>query len=349
MMPITPTQIYHQMVLNAKVKADSSQERVLQRFDILCQQLQHSPKASWPFAKKKQVQGIYLHGKVGRGKTFLMDLFYQVVNIPKTRLHFYAFMQDVHRRLKCFQGEENPLVKVAEQYSQKLRLLCLDEFFVEDIADAAILAGLLKSMLQNNLVIVTTSNVRPADLYREGLQRALFLPAIQLIEQNMQVLCLNHPDDYRLLHDFQEKNYCFPLEQPALFLQYHFNRLTQKSELCSPVIQLHQREFHALCRTDTVIWFEFNEICVKPRAAMDYLSLTKNYAAILLSNLPVLTDKESDAVRRFIALVDTCYDRHIVLIINAEVALAELYQGARLRFEFERTRSRLTEMAGWIE
>lgn len=345
---MNPTDLYHQQVISKHVEPDANQEAVLKVFDRLYEALQNPPKVFWPFGKKQSPDGVYLYGKVGRGKTYLMDLFYETLTIPKVRAHFYEFMAGVHVELKMAEGQVNPLQRVVESLAKKAKILCLDEFFVEDIADAMILAALLDGLFKVGVVVVTTSNVAPKDLYKEGLQRDRFLPSIALIEKNMQVLSLDHPTDYRLIHDFKGKNYHSPLDRQQEFLEFHFNQLQGAHALLEPHFVLNDWGFVAVCRTAKTIWFDFNELCVRPRSSLDYLALSETYNAILLQNVPALGDSDNDAVRRFITLVDTCYDRHVALIVAAAAPLLELYQGKRLEFEFERTKSRLIEMAGWI-
>lgn len=345
-----PSILYDQAVRSQKVKRDPAQERVLLAFDVLSAELlTPRPKSFWPFAKPKAPpKGLYIYGPVGRGKTYLMDLFYNSISVPKLRQHYYEFMTSIHADLKRLQGQADPLQHVVKDLAAKATVICLDEFFVEDIADAMILSTLLQGLFKAGVVLVTTSNVIPHDLYRNGLQRERFLPAIALIETKMQVLDLNHPLDYRLLHDFKSKNYHFPLADQDLFLHYHFAALKGEALNLDPHFVLNDWGFNAIVRTAKVIWFEFAEVCVKARSPLDYLALTETYTAILLQNIPALKEEDSNAARRFIALVDTCYDRRIIMILAAAVPLEELYQGQRLAFEFARTKSRLIEMAGWI-
>jgi len=270
------------------------------------------------------------------------------LTVPKLRLHFYEFMIEVHVELKMLQGVVNPLNHVVEKLAKRAKVFCLDEFFVEDIADAMILASLLDGLIKAGVVIVTTSNVEPKDLYKEGLQRDRFVPAIQLIQQHFEILNLLHPSDYRLLHDFEHTHFHSPLTHQEGFLEFHFRNFQGDDTLESNQFEIKTRSFESVHRSAKAIWFDFSELCEKPRAAADYLALFKLYSVVLIQNVPTLSEQNNEAARRFITLVDTAYDRHIPLILSAEVPLADLYQGKRLAFEFERTKSRLTEMAGWL-
>lgn len=343
-----PSVLYDHDIKIQKVNEDVSQEQILKSFDSLYLALENPNKSIWPFTKKTIPQGIYLYGSVGRGKTYLMDLFYESLSISKLRIHFYAFMANIHMQLKMLQGEVNPLQKIVELFARQTKVLCLDEFFIEDIADAMILASLLDSLFKAEVIVVITSNVAPQNLYKEGLKRDRFLPAIALIEKHMQVLSLDHPTDYRKIHDFKSKNYHFPLTTQHAYLNYHFEHLRSNAPLLDKHFTLNDWAFIACERSTNVVWFDFAELCAKPRSSIDYLDLAKTYNAILLQNVPILDDENGEAARRFITLVDTTYDAHVVLILSANVPLVELYQGKRLSFEFERTQSRLIEMAGWV-
>ena len=346
-----PSQLYERDLNSGKTKDDPAQRNVLAVFDQLYLALQAKPRVLndlWPFAKKSALKSVYIYGEVGRGKTYLMDLFFASLTVPKLRLHFYEFMIKIHVELKMLQGTVNPLNQVVEKLAKGAKVFCLDEFFIEDIADAMILASLLDGLIKAGVVIVTTSNVDPQELYKEGLQRDRFLPAIQLIQQHFQILNLLHPSDYRLLHDFEHKNFHAPLTHQEDFLEFHFQGFQGDHSLEPNQFKIKTRSFESVRRSKKAIWFDFSALCEKPRAAADYLALFKLYPVMLIQNIPILTEQNNDAARRFITLVDTAYDRQVPLILSAEAPLAELYQGKRLAFEFERTKSRLTEMAGWI-
>lgn len=350
-----PSAYYHEDVARNTIQADPAQAQVLINLDQLYEQLQDkSAKFAWLskwFSTSKQTrlksQGIYLWGKVGRGKTYLMDTFYKSITIPKIRLHFYEFMAYVHAELKGYQGQAEPLKLVAEALIKKASLLCFDEFFVEDIADAMILGGLFQHLFTLGMVIVTTSNVAPDDLYKAGLQRDRFLPAIAMIKSHMRIMYLEHSQDYRMTKALQDHRYHSPLDNANVFLEAQFNLLNQGSALLPNSLTINQRNFTAIKRCAKIIWFEFSELCIANRSSLDYLKLCQSYKVIMLNHVPALNSNLEDAARRFMTLVDTCYDQQVLLVIAAEVALDDLYQGTHLNFEFARVKSRITEMQSW--
>jgi cell division protein ZapE len=347
-----PSQYYAHDVAQGLVVKDKDQEKVLAYLDDLYERLttkNQSKILRWLDSLKQSnsKQGVYLWGNVGRGKTYLMDTFYKSLNVPKLRQHFYEFMAYVHAELKHYQGQAEPLKLVALDLAKRVRILCFDEFFVEDIADAMILGGLFQHLFAHNMMIVATSNVAPDDLYATGLQRDRFLPAIHMIKQYMHVVHLEHDQDYRLVKTLRDHRYHFPLSEAEAFLEAQFNFLNHNAPLLSNDFILNQRNFTAVKRSDTVLWCEFAELCVAARSSLDYLKLANNYKAILINHLPLLASELEDAARRFMTLVDTCYDRHVLLVLAAEVALEELYQGTHLNFEFARVKSRIIEMQSW--
>lgn len=354
-----PSEAYAVDVAHGLVQQDPLQERVLSAFDTLYHRLEHKVNFSWRqklFKRsslnllnhhKPSEQGIYLWGSVGRGKTYLMDLFYQSLTVPKLRQHFYAFMADVHAQLKKYQGQPEPLKLVAHDIASRTQVLCFDEFFVEDIADAMILGSLFEYLFLENIVLVATSNVAPDDLYKDGLQRDRFLPAISMIKEYMHVIHLEHEQDYRLTKSFHDHRYHFPLTEADAFLTAQFDLLNHDASLLSSHFKLNQRNLTAIKRSEKIIWFEFEELCIAARSSLDYLKLCQHYQVILINHIPILTRDIEDAARRFMTLVDTCYDQHVLLVLAAAVPLSELYQGTRLNFEFARVRSRIIEMQSW--
>lgn len=295
--------------------------------------------------KPEHVRGLYIWGSVGRGKTWLMDLFFEHLPVArKQRVHFHRFMQRVHHSLGEQGPVRDPLPRVAAEWAQKCTLLCLDEFSVSDIADAMLLGGLFEGLFRNGVTLVTTSNIAPDDLYEGGLQRAKFLPAIELIKRYTRVLELPGQTDFRLRILEQSEIFHYPLDESAdRVMTASFNRMTANCEL-NHDLDINGRNFHARRRGDGVIWFEFEELCGKPSGSIDFIEIARAFNTVVISNMPGLGDDDSDAARRFINLVDEFYDRNVKLLISAESPIIELYSGRKLEFEFGRTVSRLVEM-----
>jgi len=274
-----------------------------------------------------------------------MDLFYEQLPLRrKQRIHFHRFMQRIHVSLKALGNIQDPLPRIAEAWAQDCRVLCLDEFFVSDIADAMLLAGLLEELFAHGVTLVTTSNIEPDDLYRNGLQRSKFLPAIELIKKRAQVLELGGKTDFRLRILEQSEIFHSPLDDSAQKLMaMSFDRMTAECELAHD-LEINGRNFHAQRRGDGVIWFDFRELCDKPRGSTDYIEIARAFNTVMLSRVPQLLEEDANAARRFITMVDEFYDRNVKLLISAEKPINELYTGRKLTFEFQRTASRLTEM-----
>ena len=294
------------------------------------------------------VKGLYFWGGVGRGKTYLMDIFYDSLPFErKMRVHFHRFMRRVHRELKTLSQQKNPLSIVAERLAKETRVICFDEFFVSDITDAMILAGLFEGLFHRGVTLVATSNIIPDGLYKDGLQRARFLPAIALLNQHTEVVNVDGGTDYRLRCLEQAELYHTPLDAEAdKSLQASFKNLVPDvNEIVqSTSINIEGRPIAARFLAEDVIWFDFAAICDGPRSQHDYIEIAKEFHAVLVSDIPIITVENEDLARRFINLVDEFYDRSVKLIISAAVPIPELYQGTRLAFEFDRTVSRLLEM-----
>jgi len=291
-------------------------------------------------------RGLYLWGGVGRGKTWLMDSFYECLP-PERRLrvHFHRFMRRVHGELKDLAGEKNPLQLVAERIAAETDVICFDEFFVSDIADAMILANVLEALFERGITLVATSNIAPQGLYENGLQRARFLPAIALLEMHTEVLNVDGGIDYRLRTLEQAELYHYPLDARAeASLSGSFRRLAPEEGREQVPIEVNGRALTARRLADDVAWFEFPELCDGPRSQNDYIELARDFHAVLLSGVPVMGAGSDDQCRRFINLVDEFYDRHVKLVIAAAALPEQLYVGTRLAFEFQRTVSRLREM-----
>jgi cell division protein ZapE len=298
------------------------------------------------FAAPVPVRGLYLWGGVGRGKTFLIDLFYEHLAIAqKRRVHYHRFMRAVQAKLKDLQGRQDPLVDVAEEIAADTRVLCLDEFFVSDIGDAMILGGLLRELFARGVCLVTTSNTAPRNLYANGLQRDRFLPAIALIEQHCAVVEIVSAQDWRLRALTQARVFHAPLGHDAeRALNECFQRISHGVSRPETTIEVHDRDIAVRRLAEDVIWFDFSAICEGPRAVADYIEIGKDYGTVIVSGVPQFTPTMEDAARRFIEMVDEFYDRHVKLILSAAVPIIDLYDGDRLRAEFSRTESRLIEM-----
>jgi cell division protein ZapE len=291
-------------------------------------------------------RGVYLWGGVGRGKTLLMDLFY--ASLPAAlgeRTHFYRFMREVHAQLRTIGQRSEPLDTVAERLAARARVLCLDEFFVADIADAMILAGLLEGLFRRGVTLVVTSNIAPQDLYKDGLQRQRFLPAIDLLASHLDIVHVDGPVDYRLRQLEQAPTYLdSTLPGTAAALQQRFSALAGGSALGPSTLSVEDRPIKARATAAGMAWFEFQELCEGPRSQNDYIELARLYHTLFISNVPEFTRNDENAARRFIMLIDEFYDRNVNVVISAAAAPGSLYHGERLQSEFSRAASRLIEM-----
>ncbi len=317
--------------------------RILARNSLLARGLDLLPRARAP------LRGLYLWGGVGRGKTFLADEFFAELPIrEKRRDHFHRLMQDVHARLKRHRSLPSPLDQVAGDYASKARVLCIDEFVVGDVADAMILGTLLDALFRRGVTLVVTSNLPPSDLYRGGLQRERFMPAIALIEKNCRVMELDGGVDYRLRQLERATLYLGPSAGDSQGrLASEFERLADGRGSRDVKVQVEGRAVRARREAEDVVWFDFHELCEGPRSAADYIEIARCYQTVFVSDVPVMDAVSDDAARRFIALVDEFYDRAVKLFLSAAAESPEaLYRGERLEFEFRRTASRLNEMQG---
>jgi cell division protein ZapE len=345
----SPLLQYRELAGNGAFIADPQQEVVVSALDHLWHALQRQRNPGLLDRVRRNrpeyIHGLYIWGTVGRGKTWLMDLFFEHLPVKrKQRVHFHRFMQRIHQSLADQGNVRDPLPRIAADWARGCSVLCLDEFFVSDIADAMLLGGLFENLFQQGVTLVTTSNIAPDDLYRNGLQRAKFLPAIELIKQNTRVLELSGSTDYRLRILEQSEIFHFPLDTAAdQVMTESFNRMAAECELDHD-LQINGRDFHARRRGDGIIWFEFEELCIQPRGSIDFIEIARTFNTVMLSNMPQLAEADSNATRRFITLVDEFYDRNVKLLISADAPIKELYDGKMLGFEFQRTVSRLTEM-----
>ena len=336
---------------------DAAQEHAVEHLQRLYEQLLKAQQAEgfWSSlwrgltrARPQPLTGLYFWGGVGRGKTYLMDVFYDALPFDnKMRTHFHRFMRRVHHELTALPEQPDPLKTVADRLAKEAKILCFDEFFVVDITDAMILANLLEALFERGVTLVATSNITPDLLYKDGLQRARFLPAIDLLQRYTTVINVDGGVDYRLRSLEQAALYYSPLDDEASAqLAACFDRLAPAASVVreSVLVEIEGRSIKAMKEADDVVWFEFADLCDGPRSQNDYIELAREYHAVLLSGVPVLGEHNDDQARRFIYLVDEFYDRNVKLVISAEKPIVELYSHGRLGFEFQRTISRLQEM-----
>ncbi|HEJ7120486.1 cell division protein ZapE [Serratia marcescens] len=363
MQALSPLSRYQQALDAGEYQADEVQRRAVTQLDRIYQALLQRPAASAPTgglrgklnrllgkggetAPQRPVQGLYMWGGVGRGKTWLMDMFFH--SLPgdrKMRLHFHRFMLRVHEELTELQGRENPLEIVADGFKAETDVLCFDEFFVSDITDAMLLATLLQALFARGITLVATSNIPPDDLYHNGLQRARFLPAIDLINEYCDVMNVDAGIDYRLRTLTQAHLYLTPLsDQTRETLDRMFVKLAGKAGEEAPMLQINHRPLQAIRSVDGVLAVDFHTLCEEARSQLDYIALSRLYHSVILYNVQVMGPLKENTARRFLALVDEFYERHVKLVIGAEVSMFEIYQGERLKFEYQRCLSRLQEM-----
>ncbi len=297
--------------------------------------------------KPKLPRGIYLWGGVGRGKSFLMDCFFAASPLEKKiRIHFHEFMREVHRELHELSGLADPLDELSKRIAKRYRLICFDEFHINDIADAMILYRLLRALFEDRVQFVMTSNYRPDQLYPNGLHRDRLIPAIKLLESQLDVMNVDAGNDYRRIQMEQVNAYLTPLNaqtDAALVKMFH-TLIGQQKEDAKPILHIESRELKPLHMGDGVVWFDFQTLCCGPRSQNDYLEIANQFHTVILSKVPHMPPKMTNEARRFIWLIDVLYDHKVKLIISAEVPAAELYTEGQITGEFSRTVSRLIEM-----
>ena len=344
-----------QQVAARRLESDAVQLDAAVRLDRLSASLLESSRSvgerlrahlRWLPAPAEPQRGLYLWGGVGRGKTMLMDWFYESLRFPRReRTHFYRFMRHVHAELRTVKRRAQPLETVAERLAHRARVICLDEFFVADIADAMILAGLFEGLFRRGVTLIATSNTPPQDLYKDGLQRERFLPTIELIRNHMDVMNLDAGIDYRLRQLEQAPTYFdSTLAGTAAQLQRRFAALAGDSVTGPKVLSIEDRDLAAIATGPGMAWFEFSELCEGPRSQNDYIELARSYRTIFISNIPRFTETGENAARRFIAAIDEFYDRGVKTVVSAAAPPPALYDGERLKLEFQRAASRLVEM-----
>jgi cell division protein ZapE len=352
--PRSPVELYKQALAEGGLVHDAEQAQVIARLDDLQARLllaeSSARRGGWWSRlrgdRPQPVRGLYIWGDTGRGKTWLVDLFHEALPLErKIRRHFHRFMAGVHSELAGLRGESDPLRIVADRVAERARLICFDEFFVSDIADAMLLGTLFRHLFERGVTLVATSNVPPDQLYRDGLQRARFLPAIELIQRHAEVIHMAGSTDYRLRALERAELYHAPLDDGAeAALERCFEAIAPPACRRHGPLTVNDRRIPTVRRADGVAWFEFEDLCDGPRSQADYIEIARSHHSVLLANVPQLDELLDNPARRFIALVDEFYDRNVKLVVSAAVGIEALYTGRRLRFEFRRTRSRLEEM-----
>ncbi len=362
---LSPSQVYARGAAQGQWQDDPAQHPALAELDRIHAALLAAPAQPGLMGRlfgkpPETVKGLYYWGEVGRGKTFLVDLFYDALPLPvwsvsrsdaaqggggKYRTHFHRFMRGVHERLRQHAGESDPLAKIVREARGRLRVLVLDEFFVTDIGDAMLLARLLERMFAEGITLVTTSNTAPENLYRDGLQRAGFLPAIDLLQRHCVVLRSDGMEDYRLRALTRSPVYRAPLDSGAdPWLAMRWRELSGGEDAHSGNIEIDGRKIPVRGRGKSIAWFDFAALCEGPRGTTDYIEIAHEFNTVLLGGIPRFDRMNEDAARRFVNLVDELYDRHVNLVCTAADAPPSLYSGTRLQGAFERTASRLIEM-----
>jgi len=351
----TPLAQYLRRTASGELEPDAAQQQAIEALDRLHHELVSAGTRSPGWRRRisrllrnstAPVEGVYLWGGVGRGKTFLMDLFYSCLPFDdKLRRHFHRFMASVHSQLKRFRHRPDPLALVADELAERTRIICFDELAVTDIADAMILGNLFSALFARGVTLAATSNIEPDDLYRDGLQRQRFVPAIKLIEQHTRVVHVTGDIDYRLRVLERADVYEYPPGDVAdSKLAEYFVAIAPEEGQLAGSIEILGRRIDYRRSADGIIWFDFDELCDGPRSQNDYIEISRCYQTVLVSNVPQFDTTLENQARRFIALVDEFYDRRVKLILSAEALLEELYRGEKLAQEFRRTSSRLEEM-----
>ncbi|HED15869.1 MAG TPA: cell division protein ZapE [Gammaproteobacteria bacterium] len=353
MLPVTPARSYEKGLASGAIHTDSYQENAVQMLEQLYQQLVNPVTRNGFFSRWRRKAtshpgGIYLYGGVGRGKTYLMDQFYQSLPFSrKRRVHFHRFMRNVHNRLDRLPHTPDPLPVLASAMAREYKVLCVDEFNVQDIADAMLMSGLLRALVDEGITLLFTSNLKPDELYKGGLQREQFMPAIRLVEQHLLLCNLGTGKDYRRGKLVELKHYhVMDKKSGEAYIKQHLSDFDQSGIQHNSHINISHRQIPVRAFGHDVVWFDFMVLCASARSSSDYLELACEYHMMLLSSVIPLNDEISDIAKRFIHLVDALYDHRVKLLLTAEVSIQNLYKGKRLADEFKRTESRLYEMGG---
>lgn len=350
---MTPLEAYQQDIVNRNFLTDEVQMAAVHKTQNLYEALSQPPsKASsglfnfFKQNKPKPIKGIYCWGGVGRGKSYIIDSFFHSLPFKeKKRIHFNHFMQYIHQKLEFLPKTPDPLKVIAKELASKFRIICIDELHVDDITDAMIMAGFLQALYELNITLVWTSNIAPKNLYKNGLQRSRFIPAIELIQEFSDVIQLDNNIDYRLTLLEKHGTYHITNKQGSIeVMRQHLFDLTGEAKEKETSIQVNSRSIQCLAKTEHLIWFNFEALCKTARSSTDYILLAQDFETILITDIPVMDNAHNDIAQRFIQLIDALYDHRVNLIVTVEAEPDHLYRGTSLEFPFKRTASRLFEM-----
>ena len=338
-----PSDLYSSLIEDGQLSFDEAQSALLNELDELSDDL---AKRSRSWFRRQQINGYYIKGEVGRGKTQIMDIFFETLDVKKKkRVHFHRFMKILHDDLDKISCQKDPLKIAAQKISNETEVLCFDEFYVEDIGDAMLLGRFINELFENRVTLITTSNTHPDNLYKDGLHRSRFLPAIESIKKHCEIYELNSAQDYRLRTLEQLEIFIIGEEnQGKMRLESNFSELTNNEFFEDKNIQILGRKIKTIRLAKGSVWRSFHEICEGPRSAKDYIEICSEFHTLFVSAIPVMGGENDDSARRFIALVDECYERNVNLILSMEADLKDIYIGERLSEPFKRTISRLEEM-----
>lgn len=347
---MTPLEYYNEQCKQGVIVADHEQQLALKKLETVLTALvaEQKKRKAWyrVIYQPKPIAGLYLWGGVGIGKTYLMDCFYFCLPFKqKLRMHFHSFMRHIHQELSHHQGEADPIKVIAKELAKKIIVLCFDEFYVSDITDAMILGRLLKALFMYGVTLVATSNIAPDDLYKNGLQRSQFLPAIALIKKNLAIVHIPTTVDYRLRHLQAAGVFYTPLNEKAREnMQKTFELLTKGHSVDESSITINGRQIPVIKKTSEIVWFDFAVICRVPRSQNDYLAIAEKYHTVFISDIPIIPTDATDTICLFVSLVDVFYDAKVKLVMSAAESIPEIYSRGFMILEYTRTHSRLLEM-----
>jgi cell division protein ZapE len=342
---VTPFDLYRARLGTGELKLDDAQQALLHRLDLLSAELNKSAPSRWRRifqGKRLGPRGLFIHGEVGRGKTMLMDLFFDSIEgVAKQRVHFHGFMQDVHRRRAALRGED-VITTIADDIATRAQLLCLDEMQIVDIADAMIIGRLFEALAARGVCLVTTSNVPPEGLYKDGLNRDLFVPFIAQLRDKLDVVSLDGTRDYRLGRIATRETFIVPPDKAQLDALW--NELTDGTVGAALDLDVLGRKLHVPRQAHGCARFSFSELCEQPMGPADYLAIVARFRTVFVSDIPLMTGLDRNAVKRFVLMIDTFYDAHVRLVATAAAVPDKLRTSGHHGFEFKRTVSRLQEM-----